>query len=73
MTDTKKKTVELPDEKTGEMVVIATNNRQPRRRAGLRFTPEGVTINAAELSEQQRAAIQADPHLTVKPATMTPE
>ncbi len=52
------------------LVVISTNHRQPRRRAGLRFTPEGVTIDPATLTEKQRDAIMADPHLVVKPVAL---
>ena len=55
---------------SANLVVISTNHRQPRRRAGLRFTPEGVTIDAASLTEKQRSEIMADPHLVVKPIAL---
>ena len=59
-------------EKTsGDMVVVSTNHRQPRRRAGMRFTPEGVTVDAAQLTQKQKEAIQADPHLVVKPIALS--
>lgn len=56
-----------------DMVLISTNHRQARRRAGMRFTPEGVTIDPAQLTEKQRTAIAADPYLVVKPVQLKVE
>jgi len=58
-------------ETSGDMVVISTNHRQPRRRAGMRFTPEGVTVDVSNLTSKQIEAIQSDPHLVVRPIALS--
>lgn len=77
MTDKNKNTAAAKAKKaadqvsSGDMVVISTNHRQPRRRAGMRFTPEGVKVDASELTEAQREAIMNDPHLVVRPIALS--
>ena len=54
------------DEATGPFVLVSTTHGKARRRAGLRFTPEGTRVDVSELSDAQKTAIQNDPSLTVK-------
>lgn len=53
---------------SGNFVLIKTTNGTSRRRAGLRFTPEGVRVNVDDLSKDQIAEIEADKHLKVAKA-----
>lgn len=54
------------DEKEGPFVLISTTHGKPRRRAGLRFTPEGTRVDVSKLDDKQKEAIQSDPVLKVK-------
>ncbi len=54
------------DEKEGPFVLISTTHGKPRRRAGLRFTPEGTRVDVSKLDAEQKEAIQGDPVLKVK-------
>lgn len=47
-------------------VVVVTGPRKGRWRAGRHFTAEPVTIPAEDLSEDEIAALQADPRLSVE-------
>lgn len=46
--------------------VIVTGPKAGRRRAGRAFGPEPVPINSMDLTEDEIAALQADPALTVE-------
>lgn len=61
-----KDTVEAAE--AGNFVMIATTNGKSRRRAGLRFTPEGVKVDVAALSRADQEAIERDPMLKVSKA-----
>ncbi len=54
------------DESEGPFVLISTTHGKPRRRAGLRFTPEGTRVDVSKLDKDQRDAIQSDPVLKIK-------
>ena len=54
------------DEAKGPFVLVSTTHGKARRRAGLRFTSEGIRVDVSTLSEAQKTAIQGDPALTVK-------
>lgn len=43
------------------------------RRAGIEFTRDGVTVDTGDLSEDQLAAIEAEPQLSVRPADDDPD
>ncbi|MCA0849691.1 HI1506-related protein [Salipiger thiooxidans] len=52
---------------TGQpLVVVVTGPRKGRWRAGRHFTAEPVTIPAGDLSEDEIAALQGDPRLSVE-------
>lgn len=55
---------EMSDE--GPFVLISTTHGKPRRRAGLRFTPEGTRVDVSKLDSKQKLAIDGDPVLKVK-------
>jgi hypothetical protein len=57
------------NETTGPFVLVTTTHGQARRRAGMRFGPEGTRVDISTLSEAQKAAIQNDPLLKVKEFT----
>lgn len=48
--------------------MISVRSHRPRRRAGLAFGPEAVTIDTAELTDEQLEAITGDPLLEVTEA-----
>lgn len=48
--------------------LISVKSHRPRRRAGLAFGPEAVTIDTAELTDEQLLAITGDPLLEVTEA-----
>lgn len=50
----------------GDFVLISSTNGQPRRRAGMGFTPEGVKVDAGALTPQQREDIIDDPFLKIE-------
>lgn len=50
-------------------ITVKARSEQGRWRAGRHFTRAGVSLAVAELTAEQLAAIQADPELTVIPAT----
>ncbi|MEX0971521.1 MAG: hypothetical protein WD046_13870 [Paracoccaceae bacterium] len=53
-------------------VTIRTKGRKvTRRRAGMRFGPEAVPIDVSMLSDEQKAAIEADPALIIEPVENT--
>jgi hypothetical protein len=45
--------------------LISVKSHRPRRRAGLAFGPEAITIDTAELTDEQLEAITGDPLLEV--------
>ncbi|PIE13822.1 MAG: hypothetical protein CSA70_03655 [Rhodobacterales bacterium] len=53
------------EEAKGPFVVVSSANGRTRRRAGLRFTPEGVKLDVSTLTEEQRTAIDDDPVLKI--------
>lgn len=48
------------------LTVVVTGPKEGRRRAGRAFGPEPVSIQAEELTEDEIAALQADPFLRVE-------
>lgn len=48
------------------LTLIVTGPQSGRRRAGRAFGPEPVTLNAMDLTQDEIAALQADPALTVQ-------
>lgn len=48
------------------LTVVVTGPKQGRRRAGRAFGPEPVSFNVMDLTEDEIAAFQADPLLTVE-------
>ena len=54
-----------PEDKT-DLIRVSTTTGKPRRRAGMRFVPEGVVLDAASLCEDDRRAIEADPVLKIE-------
>ena len=57
----------------GPFVRVSTLQGRPRRRAGMRFTREGITLDASKLTEAQRDAINDDPLLKVAPVAREAE
>ncbi len=55
------------DASQSEPTAITVTAVQSRRRAGYLFGPEPVTIQLADLTEEQAAAIASDPYLKVVP------
>lgn len=64
MARTSKKAAQ-PKANDGDFVTIKSTNGRSRRRAGYRFTPEGVDVAVDDLTSDQKIAIAADPHLKV--------
>ncbi len=58
--------------KPSAMVAMVTAPGGPRRRAGLDFGKVAVPVALDEISEEQLAAIMADPMLTVRPSEAAP-
>lgn len=55
----------LPAEEQPAASVVVIGPPQGRWRCGRKFGKEPVTLPAADLSEDELAALQADPHLSV--------
>jgi hypothetical protein len=49
----------------GAVMLTITGPKRGRRRAGREFGPDPVTIAAADLTEVERLALEADPALTI--------
>lgn len=49
------------------MKVLIKSGPASFRRAGLRFTREGVEVDSEDLTEEQRKAITEEPNLSVSP------
>ncbi|KPU84998.1 hypothetical protein JI58_00255 [Marinosulfonomonas sp. PRT-SC04] len=66
--EAKKKAAREAEEKVkapkGQFVLIKSTT-DSRRRAGLKFTKEGVKINVDDLTKEQQIAIENDPRLSV--------
>lgn len=56
----------MSTEKTPAKFLVRSRGAQ-RRRAGISFNREGVVIDPAELTEEQRMAIAEDPELSAMP------
>ncbi len=63
----KKADIKTPagDESEGPFIMVSATSERGRRRAGMRFTQEGVKVDVSKLSDKQKAAIDADPQLKV--------
>jgi hypothetical protein len=55
------------------VVIIVTAPGGPRRRAGLDFGKIAVPVALDDISEEQLAALAADPMLTIRPAETVAE
>lgn len=48
-------------------IIVKTRRLERFRRAGLEFTRAGVELDIGDLSQEQLAAIEAEPNLRVEP------